>query len=503
VPVRAELGVRIARDTDDATTRRFNTPTVVGSPMADSDHTTETNVLVVGGGPGGYVSAIRAAQLGLDVTLVEKDAYGGTCLNRGCIPSKALISALDLTHRVREGDHMGIDAEVSIDMGTMTDWKDDVVDRLTGGVEQLCRGSGVTLMEGRAAFTGAHTARVESDGDETSMTFEHAILATGSRPIEIPGFEFDGDRILSSKHALALDEMPASIVVVGAGYIGLELATVFAKAGSDVTVVEMLDRALPQYERDLTQVVQDRATDLGIEFAFGEVASDWSATDDGLTLVTENEDGATAEYDAEKCLIAVGREPVTDTVDPAAAGVERDDDGFFVTDDRARTTVDHVYAVGDAAGEPMLAHKGMMEGEVAAEVIAGEPAALDRQAVPKVVFTDPEIATVGMTEDEAETVGFDPAVGEVRMGTNGRALTRGDDTGFVRVVADTENGFLLGAAIVAPEASELIGELALAVEMGATVTDVVSTVHAHPTLAEAVREAAAKVTGRAIHAMNR
>ncbi|WP_136717084.1 dihydrolipoyl dehydrogenase [Halorientalis salina] len=474
--------------------------------MVVGDIATGTDVLVVGAGPGGYTAAIRAAQLDLDVTLVEKDAYGGACLNHGCIPSKALISATDRAQQAREGEHMGVHADPAIDMAGMVAWKDEVVDQLTSGVEKLCKGNGVNLIEGTAEFADEHTARIAHSGEgqgAESVEFEHAIIATGSRPIELPGFEFDGERILSSREALAMDRVPDRFLVVGAGYIGMELATVYAKAGSDVTVVEALDGALPGYEADVTRVVRKRAEELGIDFQFGQKAAEWTETDDGLTVVTESEDGTDAEFDADAALVAVGRRPVTDTLAIEDAGIETDERGFIRTDDRARTDQAHVFAIGDVAGEPMLAHKAMAEGHVAAEVIAGEPAALDHQAIPAAVFTDPEIGTVGLTESEAEAEGFEPVVGEFPLRASGRALTMDETEGFVRIVADADSEFILGAQIVAPEASELIAEVGLAIEMGATLEDVIGTVHTHPTLAEAVMEAAANARGQAIHTLNR
>ncbi|EMA48305.1 dihydrolipoamide dehydrogenase [Halococcus morrhuae DSM 1307] len=474
--------------------------------MVVGDVTTGTDVLIIGAGPGGYVAAIRAGQLDLDVTLVEKDAYGGTCLNHGCIPSKALISATDVAHDASTAEEMGIHADPAVDLAGMVGWKDDIVDQLTGGVEKLCKANGVNLVEGRAEFAGDNTVRVahagEGQGSET-IQFEHAIVATGSRPMAIPNFAFDGERIISSREALALDAVPESLVVVGAGYIGMELSTVFAKLGTDVTVVEMLDSALPAYEDDVARVVKSRAEELGIDFHFGEGASEWVESGDGITVKTEDEDGEISEFGAEKALVAVGREPVTDALNLDAIGLATDEGGFLETDDRARTDVETVFAVGDVAGEPMLAHKGMKEGEVAVEVIAGEPSALDYQSVPAAVFTDPEIGTVGMTEKEAKEAGFSTVVGEMPMRASGRALTLGESDGFVRVVADDDAGFVLGAQIVAPEASELIAELGLAVEMGATLEDVAATIHTHPTLGEAVMEAVENARDRAIHTLNR
>jgi dihydrolipoamide dehydrogenase len=388
----------------------------------------------------------------------------------------------------------------------MVEWKDGVVDQLTGGVEKLCKAAGVNLVAGRAEFASEDTARVvhegEGQGAET-VEFEHAIVATGSRPIEVPGFEFDGEHVLSSRDALSLDSVPDSLIVVGAGYIGMELSTVFQKLGCDVTVVEMLEDVLPGYEDDVTRVVRTRAEELGVDFHFGQAAQEWERAGEGITVRTENEDGEVAEFGAEKCLVAVGRQPVTDTLNLDALGLEPDEDGFLATDDQARTDLESVFAVGDVAGEPMLAHKASTEGDVAAEVIAGEPAGLDYQAVPAAVFTDPEIGTVGMTEAEAADAGFEPLVGQFPLRANGRALTLGEEEGFVRVVAAGDGEFLLGAQVVAPEASELVAELGLAIEMGARLEDVAATVHTHPTLAEATREACANALGTAVHTLNR
>lgn len=474
--------------------------------MVVGDIATGTDVVIIGGGPAGYTAAIRAAQLDLDVTLVEKDAYGGTCLNHGCIPSKALVTASSLAHDAATAEKMGIHAGIDIDLKGMVDWKDDIVEQLTSGVEKLCKGNGVNLIEGRAEFADENKVRIIHDGEgqgSESIEFEHAIIATGSRPIEIPGFAFDGEHVLSSRDALALESVPESLVVIGAGYIGMELSTVFAKLDTDVTVVEMLDDVLPAYESDVARVVRKRAEELGVDFHFGESAQEWEPMGDGITVRTEDENGIN-EYGAEKTLVAVGRAPVTDTLNLDAIGIETDDGGFIPTDDRARTTENtNMYAVGDVAGEPMLAHKGMKEGHVAAEVIAGEPAALDYPAVPAAVFTDPEIGTVGLTEAEATEEGFEPVVGQMPLRASGRALTLDESDGFVRIIADDSSGFILGAQIVAPEASELIGELGLAIEMGATLEDVATTIHTHPTLSEAVMEAAANATGSAIHTLNR
>jgi dihydrolipoamide dehydrogenase len=465
--------------------------------MVVGDVTTGTEVLVIGGGPGGYVAGIRAGQLGHDVTLVEATEVGGTCLNEGCIPSKALISATDIAHRAGAAERLGVHADPAVDLAAMVGWKDRLVGRLTSGVESLLERAGVTVVEGRAEFNSGEEVRVVHDGEgqgSETVSFEHAVVATGSRPVELPFMPFDGDRVLSSKGALALETVPESLAVVGAGYIGMELATVYAKLGAEVTVLEQLEDALPGYADDLTAVVRERAEEVGVDFRFGEGVEGYERLDGGVELETEGEPVA-----AERCLVAVGRAPVTDTVGLEAAGVETDDDGFVVTDEQGRTSRETVFAVGDVAGEPMLAHAAFREGEVAAEAIDGQPAALDNRAIPAAVFTDPEIATVGMTEAEARGEGFEPAVGEMPLRASGRALTLNEREGFVRVVADADHGFLLGAEVVGPEASELVAEVTLAIEMGATLEDLAATVHVHPTLSEAVHEAAMGALDRSIH----
>jgi dihydrolipoamide dehydrogenase len=474
--------------------------------MAPTDATTETDVLVIGGGPGGYVAAIRAAQHDLDVTLVEADAYGGTCLNDGCIPSKAFITAADVAHDAANAAGMGIHADPTVDMAELAAWKDGVVDRLTSGVEKLCKANGVGLIEGTATFADDHTARVahgDTEQDPEFVAFEACVVATGSRPVEIPGFSFADEHVWSSSDALAAEAVPDELVVIGAGYIGMELSTMFAKVGADVTVVEMLDSALPAYDDDIARIVRSRAADLGVEFRFGEGASEWHEAEAGIEVATETADGERAVYDADRVLVAVGRRPVTDTLGLDAIGLDPDDNGFLVTDDRTRTDIDHVYAVGDVAGEPMLAHKASAEGIVAAETIAGMSTTLDTQAIPAAVFTDPEIGTVGLTESEAVEAGYDPIVGEMPMRASGRALTMNESEGFVRLVGDGDTGSLLGGQVVAPEASELIAEIGVAIELGATVDDVAKTVHTHPTLSEATMEAAENAMEQAIHTLNR
>ena len=468
------------------------------------DDTTHTEVAIVGAGTAGYVAGIRAGQLGLDATLIEAGEFGGTCLNAGCIPSKALIHAADVAHEAGNAEEMGVYADPEINFGEMVAWKDDVVDTLTGAVQKLNKANGVSLVEGQATFEGEHSLSVDlREGGTEHYEFDHAVLATGSRPIEVPGFEFDGEHILSSRDALALDAVPEELVVVGAGYIGMELSMVFAKLGADVTVVEMLEEMLPGYDRDLTGPVEDRAEELGIEFAFGEAASDWSQTADGVVVETENADGEISEFAAEKAIVAVGREPVTDSANVQALGLEPDGNGFIETDDQGRTEVEHVFAAGDVAGQPLLAHAGSAEGEVAVETIAGEAASMADRPIPAAVFTEPEIAMVGHSEQEAADAGYETQVGEFPLRSSGRALTMGHDEGFVRIVADADSGTVLGARAVGPKVSEVLAELGLAVQTEATVAEVAETIHTHPTLSESTMEAAQNALGHAIHSLNR
>ena len=477
--------------------------------MVVGDVTTGTEVLVVGGGPGGYVAAIRAAQRGLDTTLVERDAYGGACLNRGCIPSKAMISAADLAHEAGHAEAMGIHADPAVDARGLADWRDGIVDRMSGSVEKLCKANGVDLLAGTARFDDDHVARVVHEGEgrgAETVEFEHAVIATGSRPVSIPGFAVDDEPVWDSAAALSVRDLPDRLVVVGAGYIGMELSTAFAKLGVEVTVLEALEDVLPGYEDDVARAVRRRASDLGVEFRFGRAATGWrESADGGIVVRAADEDGEETSHPADRVLVAVGREPVTDTVGLDALGLEPNEDGAIETDERTRTEREHVHAVGDVAGEPMLAHVASREGVVAAETIAGEPAAVDNRAIPGAVFTDPEVGTVGLTEAGATEAGHEPVVGQMPFRASGRALTAGPDhaEGFVRIVADGATGTVLGGQIVGPEASELIAEVALAVEMGATLEDVGATIHTHPTLAEAVMEAAENARDQAIHTLNR
>lgn len=462
--------------------------------MVVGEISTGTDVLVIGAGPGGYVAAIRAAQLGKDVTLVEKGDIGGVCLNDGCIPSKALIHAADLAHEAQHSEDLGISVDsLSIDAGQLQSWKQDIVDQLTGGVQQLEELNGVEIVQGEAQLRGPREAHITGEDAGTTINFDSCIIATGSTPITLPDAPFDGEQVISSKEALELEEVPDSMAVIGGGYIGMELGTVYQKLGADVTVLEAGDRILSGNDPEAAQEVRERAEEIGMDVRTGTMV-DGVETGDTVTVSAGD-----ADLEVETVLVAIGREPNTGHLGLRKAGVEVGEDGFIGTDHRCKTSASHIYAIGDVADQPMLAHKASKEGKVAAGAAAGEPVAKDYQTVAACVYTDPEIAEVGMSKDEAEEEGYDVVTGSFKLSANGRAMTMDEERGFVRLVATEEDHVLLGATICGPEASDLISELALAIEMGALVEDIALTIHPHPTLSEAVMEAAEDVLGESVH----
>ncbi|MBE2278671.1 MAG: dihydrolipoyl dehydrogenase [Rhodobacteraceae bacterium] len=449
-------------------------------------------VLVIGAGPAGYVCAIRAAQLGLDTIVVEAAAPGGTCLNVGCIPSKALIHAAGEFHAARHfagANALGITcAAPGIDLGRTIAWKDGIVARLAEGVSGLLRRAKVRVIHGTARIVDGKTVAVETAAGPLRIQTGDLVIATGSRPQAIAALPFGGD-ILSSTEALSLTAVPARLAVVGGGYIGLEIGTAMAKLGAAVTVVEAGPRILPHHDADLTRPVVARLRMLGVSLLTGARARGFA--DAALTVSLA--DGE-RQVPADKVLIAAGRAPAT-----GGFGLEDlrlDMAGPFVAvDAQCRTSMRGVYAIGDVTGDPMLAHRAMAQGDLVAEVIAGRKLAWDRRAMPAVCFTDPEIVTVGLLPAEAPAA----AVTSFPFAGNGRAMTRGRDDGFVRIVHDRGTGLVLGIQAVGAGVSELAGQFALAVEMAATLTDIAATIHAHPTLGETVQEAALKGLGRALH----
>jgi len=457
------------------------------------------SVLVVGAGPGGYVAAIRAGQLGLDTVIVEAAKPGGTCLNVGCIPSKALIHAADEFHRLGEiaaGRRTPgiVAAAPSFDLAACQEWKSGIVNRLNNGVAGLLKKAGVKTVEGWARFRDGKTVAVDTALGEQVIRAEHVVIATGSAPVALPSLPFGGT-VLSSTEALALTAPPARLVVVGGGYIGLELGTVFRKLGSAVTVVEAAERILPQYDADLTRPVAERLRELGVELHLGAKARGLAG--DGA-LIVETADGADTRLPADAILVTVGRRPLTEGWGREELALDMNGP-FIRIDERCRTSMRGVYAVGDVTGEPMLAHRAMAQGEMVAEIIAGEKRAWDKVAIPAVCFTDPEIVIVGMLVEQARAAGIEVRTAQFPFQANARAMTTEAESGFVRVVARADNHLVLGLQAVGGAVSELSAAFSLALEMGARLEDLAATIHAHPTQSEAVPEAALRALGHALH----
>lgn len=457
-------------------------------------------LLVIGAGPGGYVCAIRAGQLGLDTVIVESGKLGGSCLNVGCIPSKAMIHVAEEFEKAAEAaagkTPFGLTAaEPKLDLKQAVAWKDGIVQRLNGGVGGLLRKAKVKIVQGRARFRDGKTVVVETETGPKTIHAEAIVIATGSAPVELPFLRFGGT-VISSTGALALTEVPRRLVVVGGGYIGLELGTAFARLGARVTVVEAQQRILPLYDAELTAPVAKRLTALGVEVLTGARALGPTAKGDGLRI--ETAEGRERELPADRILVTVGRKPVTE--DLGLENLVLDMDGRFIRiGERCETAMRGIYAIGDVTGEPMLAHRAMAQGEMVAEIAAGLPRAWDKRAMPAICFTDPEIVSVGLAPEQAKAAGYEAKIGQFPFQANGRAMTRHGEAGFVRVVADARNDLVLGIQAVGQGVSELSAAFGLAVEMGATLQDVAGTIHAHPTLGEAFPEAAMKALGHALH----
>lgn len=467
--------------------------------MVVGDASVEIDVLVIGAGPGGYVAAIRAAQLGKSVLIVDKSELGGVCLNRGCIPSKALISAAHHYEAASHSSSIGITADnVKVDFAKVQEWKGGIIKKQTGGVTQLLKGNKVQIFNGEALFINDHEARVFNDNETARYRFNHCIIATGSRPIELKAFPYGG-RILSSTEALELPEIPESLIVIGGGYIGIELGQTYAKFGTKVTVLEGSDAVLPGFEKEMSQLVARNLKKLEVEVFSEAMAQGCEQTDKDVT-VTFTVKGEEKKVTAQYVLVTVGRRPNTDgDLSLELAGVEVGERGLIKVNEQCQTNVPHIYAIGDIVPGLALAHKASYEGKVAAEAIAGLPSAVDYKCIPAVVFSDPEIASVGLNETEAKAQGINVAVGKFPYGANGRAQSMNLKEGFVKLVSDKDSGLLLGAQIVGAEASNLIAEMGLAIEMGATVEDIALTIHAHPTLGEITMEAAEVAMGHPIH----
>jgi len=461
-----------------------------------------TQVLVLGGGPGGYPAAFEAADHGLQVTLVDEGAHpGGVCLNRGCIPSKALLHIAKLINETRESAEHGLSfAAPKIDLDKLRDWKNtSVVGKLVGGVRELCRLRGVNLIAARGTFLDATTLELKHpDGKTQTLAFEKAIIATGSSPAVPPVFQIGDPRVMDSTGALELPEIPRSLLVVGGGYIGLEMGTVYAALGSKVTVVELTSGLLPGADRDLVRPLQKRLEKQFAAIHLNTKVEGLKAVKSGIEATLAGE-GVEPKQTFDRVLISIGRRPNNKGFGLETTGVELDEKGFIKVDAQRRTNVPHLFAIGDVAGEPMLAHKATREAKVAAEALVGGPTAFDNRAIPAVVFTDPEVAWVGLMEHEAAAKNQEVKVVKFNWGASGRAIALARSEGLTKLIVDPKSERVLGIGLVGVGAGELIGEAALAVETAAVARDLAETIHAHPTLGETIMEAAEGVYGQATH----
>ncbi len=463
------------------------------------------DAIVIGGGPGGYVCAIRLGQLKQKVLCIEKEEVGGVCLNWGCVPSKAIIATSHTYEKVKAGSSYGLLVDnPRIDANKLQDWKEGIIKKLTGGVRSLLRGNGADLLYGEARLTGPKTVavRTREGATETFEATKGIVVATGSSTIEIPTFKFDGKRIIGAKEAVSLREVPRRLLVIGGGIIGMELGGAYQRLGSDITIVEALPNLLTGVDPDVAAVVERLYTKRGAKILKGAKALGYEPQKDGSIAVRLEVGGKTDTVVTDVVLVAVGMRPNGAGIGLEELGVKVDR-GFVPTDLTGSTSVPGIYAIGDCSSVPMLAHKASKEGEVVAEVLAGHKAAKDWVAVPAAIFTDPEIATVGIGEVQAKDKGLDVRIGKFPFSILGRAMAVNETDGFIKVVADKTSHEILGIHIVGPEATDFISEGALALEMHAFLEDVGLTMHPHPTLGEGLMEASLNGLGQAIHTMNR
>jgi dihydrolipoamide dehydrogenase len=448
----------------------------------------QTEVVVLGSGPGGYTAAFRAADLGKKVVLVERySSLGGVCLNVGCIPSKALLHAAKVLDEAADMSAHGIEfGKPKVDVKKLADWKGSVVGKLTGGLKMLAKQRKVEVVEGVGAFTSPNTLEVtKTDGSKVSIEFQQAIIAAGSRPVKLP-FLPDDPRIIDSTGALELKDVSGSMLVLGGGIIGLEMATVYQALGSDITVVELMDQIIPGADADVVAPLYKRVKTRFKNIYLKTKVTKVEAKKDGLYVTFEGENAPAQPERFDRVLCAVGRRPNGDQIHADKAGVKVDERGFIATDKQMRTNVPHIFAIGDVVGNPMLAHKAIPEGRVAAEVIAGLKHFFDPKCIPSVAYTDPEIAWVGVTETEAKAKGLKIGKGVFPWAASGRALSNGRSEGFTKLIIDEATHRVIGAGIVGANAGELIAEVALAIEMGCDVEDLALTIHPHPTLSESI-----------------
>ncbi len=464
------------------------------------------DVLIIGSGPGGYVAAIKAAQLGLKTAIVEKDPYlGGTCLNMGCIPSKALLHSTEMFHFLKDGSEAhGISGDnIAVDIPALMKRKQGVVDKMSGGVALLMKGNGVEVLTGLGSLEGDGKVKVTGEKGDEMVEAQNIILATGSAPVELPFLPFDGQHIVSSDEAIAFDAIPPSLIVIGAGAIGLELGSVWSRLGSEVTVLEFLPKIAPTFDDDISKLAQRIYKKQGIQFELSTKVTGAKLLDDGRVVLRAEQKGEEKTYEADRVLVCVGRKPYTDKLGLEKVGIETDKQGRIPINEQFQTSVPGVFAIGDVTIGPMLAHKAEEEGVACIELIAGKGGHVNYDVIPNVIYTDPEIASVGITEQQAKEQDIPVNTGKFQFLANGRAVASGVTDGVVKVIADKETDKLLGVQIVAHGASELIAAAVTHMEYGGSAEDMGRTIHAHPTMSEAMKEAALAVNREAIHAINK
>jgi len=464
--------------------------------------TFEYQAAVIGAGPGGYVCAIRLGQLGKKTILIERNKVGGECLNYGCIPTKTLIGAVRAAEKANKLSGHGITGSVGISLKDMISWKDQVVKQLVGGIENLLKANRVETVIGEGYLLDRNRIRIRSKAGGREISAENIVIATGSRPIEIGELPFDHRRVVDNWDILDIEEVPKKLAVIGGGPVGLEFAFLFAKMGSAVTVIEMMDHLLPSSDLETAALIYDSAIKHGMSVLLKSTATSLKEAGESAVLTVKTPEGDKL-VECDKVLVSVGRRPASAGIGLENAGVKIDERGFVPVTDQMKTNVENIYALGDVVRGPMLAHRASKQGIVAAEVIAGLKSAFDTTVIPETVFTDPEVASVGMTQEAAVKTGYEVVIGKFPFLALGRAVSTGDTKGFVKIVADAGSGIVLGAQIVGGNASDLISELALAIELGATLEDIALTVHPHPTYPEAIQEASEFGLGRAIHVVNR
>lgn len=460
----------------------------------------ETQLVVIGAGPGGYTAALRAAELGLKCMLIESMAKpGGTCLHMGCIPSKALLHAAELINETKAAESFGLKFQKpALEIDKLRLWKDSILDKLSGGISGKCKSAGVEIVKGTAIFKDSRSIRVECPGESAlRIKFKHCIIATGSRPVLPKLFDIGSKLVMDSTGALSLEDLPKSLLIVGGGYIGLEMATVYAALGSEVTVVEMTEGLLPGVDRDLVRPLQQHLQNTLKAIYLNTKVSKIEEAEKGSKIKAHFEGkDVPGELLFDRVLVSVGRRPNTDGLDLTQTQVKLDEHGFIIVDEECRTSEKRIFAIGDASGQPMLAHRAIRQGIVAAEVIAGKKSAFDNRAIPAVVFTQPEIAYVGLTDNEAKAKGIEVASAKMPWSANGRAHTLAEPAGQTKVIYDPETTRVLGVGLVGARAGELISEAALALEMGATLEDLAVTIHTHPTLSETIMDSALSALSR-------